>query len=369
MTTPFFEALRAKVEKLGGFHNAHLHLCRAGTFAVTEELLREKDKETHSHLSISSKHGIIPLVHESPEYEPKRLEGRVRFLLDEMIAAGTTRADTLVDVTADRVGRSAFDVFQKLKSDYKGKVDLQIGSYSPLGFTETKLESWRLIEETAKEADFIGGLPERDDKKLYPDHIGFDESCTRVISLAYALNKRVHLHVDQKNDPEEKATLRLISVFDRLRILTKTAEPMVWLVHVISPSAYNDSEFAEVTEKLADRNIGVLCCPSAAISMRQLRPLQTPTHNSIARVLEFLAAGIKLRLGSDNINDITSPAGTTNLMDEVFVLCNAIRFYELDILAKIAAGRFLDVADRNLIAEHLAKDRAEIQTSIDFVRT
>jgi cytosine/creatinine deaminase len=368
MTTRFFEALRAKVKKLGGFHNAHLHLCRAGTLAITEELIQKKDKGTHSHLSISTKHGIIPLIHESPEYEPKRLEKRVRHFLDEMIAAGTTRADTLVDVTADRVGRSAFDVFQKLKNDYKRKLDLQIGSYTPLGFTDTKREGWRLIEETAKEADFIGGLPERDEKKLYPDHIGFDESCARVISLAYALNKRVHIHVDQKNDPEEKATLRLISVVDRLRIQNKSPEPMVWLVHVISPSAYGDSEFAQLIEKLADRNIGVLCCPSAAISMRQLRALRTPTHNSIARVLEFLAAGIKLRLGSDNINDITSPAGTTNLMDEIFVLSNAIRFYELDILAKIAAGKFLDAADRNIIAQHLAKDRAEIQTSIDFVR-
>ena len=369
MTTPFFETLRLKVGKLGGFHNAHLHLCRAGTFGITEELLRQKEKGTHSHLSIPTKHGIIPLIHNSPEYEPKRLEGRVRFLLDEMIAAGTTRADTLVDVTTDRVGRTAFDVFQKLKSDYKGNLDLQIGSYSPLGFTEIDREAWRLIEETARDADFIGGLPERDDKKLYPDHIGFDESCSRVISLGHSLNKRIHIHVDQKNDPEERATLQVISVIDRLKIQTESSEPMVWLVHVISPSAYNDSEFAELTEKLAERNIGVLCCPSAAISMRQLRPLQTPTHNSIARVLEFLTAGIKLRLGSDNINDITSPAGTTDLMDEIFVLCNAVRFYEIDILAKIAAGRFLDAGDRNLIAEHLAKDRAEMQRSIDFVRT
>jgi cytosine/creatinine deaminase len=368
MTTPFFEALRTKVKKLGGFHNAHLHLCRAGTLSTTEMLLRGKSKGTHSHLSLSSKHGIIPLIHESFEYNPKQLEERVRFFLDQILLAGTTRADTLVDVTADRIGRSAFDVFQKLRSDYKRELNLQIGSYSPLGFTETHKERWSLIAETAKEADFIGGLPERDDKKLYSDHIGFEESCSRVISLAYSLNKRVHIHVDQKNDPEEKATLRLISVCDRLKIKPKGDEPMLWLVHVISPSAYDDSEFAELTEKLAKRNIGVICCPSAAISMRQLRPLRTPTHNSIARVLEFLIAGIKVRLGSDNVNDITSPAGTTDLMDEIFVFCNAVRFYESDILAKLAAGKFLTLADRNLIAGHLAEDRKEIQKSIDFLR-
>jgi cytosine/creatinine deaminase len=368
MTTPFFEALRKRVDQLGGFHNAHLHLCRAGTLSTTEELLSRSVQGTHSYLSISAKHGIIPLIHDSDEYEPRRLEQRVRFFLDQMVTAGTTRADTMIDITADRVGRSAFDVFQRLKIDYKGRLDLQIGSYSPLGFKDSDKARWNLIETTAKEADLIGGLPERDDQKLYPDHIGFEESCARVISLSYSLNKQVHIHVDQKNDPEEKATQRVISVMDRLKIPTKSGEPLVWLVHVISPSAYEDQEFDDLVKKLVSSNVGIICCPSAAISMRQLRPLRTPTHNCIARVLEFLASGIKVRLGSDNINDITSPAGTANLMDEVFVFSNAVRFYELDILSKIAAGKFLDDADRRQIAAHLAKDQMEIQNSVDFVR-
>jgi cytosine deaminase len=284
-----------------------------------------------------------------------------------MVMVGTTRADTLVDVTADRVGRRAFDVFQKLKSDYKSTLNLQIGSYSPLGFKDSEPQRWNLVESVAKEADFIGGLPERDDQGLYPSHIGFDESCARLVSLSHSLRKRIHIHVDQKNDPEEKATERLISVVDRMKV-NEPGKPLIWLVHVISPSAYDDREFADLTASLAKRNIGVICCPSAALSMRQLRCLNTPTHNSIARVLEFLAAGIEVRLGSDNINDITSPAGTANLMDEVFVFCNAVRFYELDILSKIAAGKSLDDADRRQIAEHLAKDQVEIQNSIDFVR-
>lgn len=102
--------------------------------------------------------------------------------------------------------------------------------------------------------------------------------------------------------------------------------------------------------------------------MRQLRFLNTPTHNSMARALEFLAAGIQLRVGSDNINDITSPAGTADLIDEMFVFCNAVRFYDLSILAKIAAGKPLDLAEREKIKLHLDADRIEIERSISFTR-
>jgi hypothetical protein len=45
-----------------------------------------------------------------------------------------------------------------------------------------------------------------------------------------------------------------------------------------------------MVDKLLKNNIGIITCPSAAISMRQLRPIKTYTHNSIARVLEMLEA-------------------------------------------------------------------------------
>ena len=83
------------------------------------------------------------------------------------------------------------------------------------------------------------------------------------------------------------------------------------------------------------------------------------TANSIARVLEFLAAGVQVRLGSDNICDVTSPLGTPDLMDEIFVLANAVRYYDLGVLAKLGAGVPLDADDRKRVQAHLDDD-AEI---------
>jgi hypothetical protein len=137
-------------------------------------------------------------------------------------------------------------------------------------------------------------------------------------------------------------------------------EPKIWLIHVISPSTYDEPRFQRLLAELVSLNIGVICCPSGALSMRQIRPVLTPAFNSIARVLEMLAAGVHVRIGSDNLCDITSPAGTVDLMDELFVLANALRFYDSEVLALIAAGKSLPEAARLRVADHLVHDQAHV---------
>jgi len=87
--------------------------------------------------------------------------------------------------------------------------------------------------------------------------------------------------------------------------------------------------------------------------MRQIRSVYAPTHNSIARVLELCAAGVHVRLGSDNCADMLSPSTTTDLTDEVFVLSAAVRFYDVDILASLACGVALTKEQRQRIKNHL----------------
>lgn len=370
--TAFFDQLRGRIGALGGLCNAHLHLDRAGTLDETITLLAAAgaDHAASSSLSLSTKHAIIPLIHASPCYDPPRLRARITRYLDLLVAAGTTRADTVIDTTTDRVGLSALETCLDLQALYRGRLDLRVGAYSPLGFTDAEPARWALIEKGARMADFIGGLPERDDRARYPDHIGFDESCRRLLTLAADLSKPLHLHVDQKNLALEDGTERVVRAAATVGLpaTARRTEPNIWLVHAISPSAYDEPRFHDLVGGIAAFGMGVICCPSAAISMRQLRPLHAPTHNSIARVLEFLAAGIPVRVGSDNICDITSPAGTTDLVQELFVLANALRFYDLEILAKLGAGRALDAADRGRIVAHLERDAEEVRASLPATR-
>ena len=362
-STPFFARLRERIAEHGGVLNAHLHLDRSGTHDETLRIMRDAvSVNNRSSLSLATKHSLIPSIHASCCYEPALLAERVRTYIDLLVAAGTTRADTLVDVTADRVGLTALEVFLLLKHEYRDVLDLRVGAYSPLGFKDSESQRWEILVEGARLADFIGGLPERDDQADYPDHIGFAESCGRLVTLSQQLGKPLHLHIDQKNLANENGAECAIGVINDLgvRVRSIDGEPSIWFVHMISSSAFEESRFQKLLTSLVEHRLGVICCPSAAISMRQIRSVSAPTHNSIARVLDMLAAGVPVRLGSDNICDITSPAGTTDLLDEVFVLCNAIRFYDEAILAKLAAGVLLNADDRSRIQKHLKNDDLEM---------
>lgn len=359
--TEYFSELVDRIATLGGLHNAHLHLDRAGTYHRTVQLLAEQGVGNGSSLPIAGKHAVIPLVHASELFDPPVLRERTARYLERMVDVGTAIADTVVDVTADRVGLTALETFLDLKADFSDRLVFRPGAYTPLGFRDDEPRRWDLFREGALLADLIGLLPERDDKARYPDHIGFAESCRRGIGLALELGKPIHIHVDQGNvasEQDSEIVARVVRELSGGRPLGP--EPLVWLIHVISPSTYDEARFQRLLSELAEMDIGVITCPSAAISMRQYRPLSSPTYNSIARILDMLAAGIQVRVGSDNICDITSPAGTADLLDEMFVLCNAMRYYDIGVLARLATGQRLSAGERERVARHLQEEHAYV---------
>lgn len=361
-SSPYFVQLKQKIDAYGGFVNGHLHLCRVNTFEDSYGARDAAPLTQSGHLSLQKKHALIHDLHASKAYDEAVFKQRITAGTDALIACGTARADTVVDVTVDRVGLSGLTWMMEQAAAVSGQMTLRAASYNPFGFTDAAPERWDLFEQGAQVSDFIGALPEKDDHADYPDHIGYDESCTRVIDLARRLGKMVQVHTDQRNDAREDGTERLLAVLRRDGALMgdDLGGPMVWAVHMISPSAYEDARWDRLVEALLEFNVGVIVAPSAALGMRQLRSQMAPTHNSIARVLELAAAGVPIRLGSDNVCDMLSPSSTLDMMSELYCLSAALRFYQQDILAKLATGTPLTVSDRAHIQDHLDKDAAEI---------
>jgi hypothetical protein len=360
--TAFYDLLKARIADHGGLHNAHLHLDRNGTLDPRYMAGTDVRVLTNSFVSLKKKHSLIHNLHAGPAFEREDLVSRVNACIDDMVAVHTPRADTMVDVTADEVGLSAIETLSAIRDRRANDITLRLGAYTPFGFADAEPERWEIYVEGAKRADFLGCLPEADDVDDYPDHIGFETHCERHLELAASLGKMLHVHTDQRNEASERGTERLIEVM-RVHGGPKAADgtPLVWAVHMISPAAYEEPRHEELIEGLLESNVGVICCPSAAIGMRQLRPIWSPTHNSIPRVLELLRAGVWVRLGSDNVADICSPSTTADLNDEIFVLSGAVRFYDVEILAKLGAGIRLSESDRRVIADHLDRNDAEIE--------
>ena len=364
--SPFFDRLRAATNDLGGVHNAHLHLCRVYTHDALEPAgpasPAPRDK---GHLALKEKHGLIRQLHETPSYAPEVMRKRLDKAVEGLVAAGTRVADTVIDTTRDSLGLRGLEVATACAEDNAARLTLRLGAYNPLGFCDADPARWTLFEEAAEQADFIGSLPETDDRADYPDRIGFDESCLRVVDLARRLGKFAHVHLDQRNTPDEGATERFVQLLRPMGPLSMPdGAPMIWAIHVISPSTYDEGRFQSLLAEMHALNIGVVVCPSGALGMRQLRPKLTPTGNSIARVLDMLAMGIPVRMGCDNVADMLSPATTLDLMDEVYLLAAALRFYDIDILAHLAAGVPLDAGRRDAVRDHLAREREAISQSL-----
>ncbi len=363
--TPFFFRLYDEIERQGGLFNAHLHLDRAGTLDTPYQVSDDFNSFNASYISLHEKHHHIYDIHAGPAYEPDDLARRVNHFIDVMIDAGTARGDTLVDVTPDRVGLSALETMMAVKAQRSDEFDLRVGAYTPLGFRDDEPHRWQLIEDAAYQADFLGFLPEADDTSEYPAHIGFGEHCRRALELAAKHQKPIHVHTDQRNEPSEHGTEKLLGAIQAFGAPQQdSGEPMIWAVHMISPTTYTDDRFQKLVDSLVAFNVGVICCPSAALGMRQLRQIKTPTDNSMPRVLELLAAGVNVRIASDNIADMCSPSTTADLVDEVLILSAALRFYQPEILGKLAAGASLNDADRQFIKDHLAYNAEEAKKTV-----
>jgi hypothetical protein len=321
--TPFLRQLQGKIAENGGGFNAHLHLDRADTACLS--IVAASKTLQQKHLSIQDIHG-------SGMYSPHKIAERVLPYIEFMQEIGTVRADTFVDV-AQSIGLAPMSTMQKIKENTS--LDLRLGAYCPFGFKESDFGFDEIFKEAVERSDFIGALPERDEKKDYPDHIGFENSCLKVLLLGAKYDKPVHIHVDQKNIPGEGGTQRALSVIEE----TGALPPEIWLIHAISLSAETEDIFYQTCERLVNADVGIICCPSAALSMFQDRKYSAPIHNSIARVADMIRAGVKIRIGSDNVTDMFLPATSPDMISEILTLANAVRCYDVDLLARLASTR------------------------------
>ena len=350
----------------GGTLNAHTHVDR---FSTLLENMSGQDENSNPLTSYSlwDKVTATQKLHRGRAYSRASLTERIDQFLGESASCGTRRIDSFIDIDTDITlgnGMGALEVALEMKRRHRSSLDFRVGAYVPSGFRRDDLRKHELFENAIQVADFIGTSPERDDAQFYPgskDHIGLKQHFEWTLDLAISHKKPVHYHLDQQVNPLEKGTEGLIellessSLGEKVRGLGKH-EPLVWAVHAISPSTYTRDRLQRLMRKMAQMNIGLICCPSAGLSMRKLPIFEAPIPKSIAEVLPMLDTGIQTRLGTDNVDDIFIPTNSLDLRQEVAILANALRFYNVPVLAKLACGAQLSPEDRKFISQHLENE-------------
>jgi cytosine deaminase len=352
-----------EVKKLGGFYNAHGHLCRAHTLEPRYLEHFSISPLAASNKSLPVKQELVGNLHEGPAYTEMDLRERMARTIERLIALGTTYLDTNVDATPDlpEGGLLAIRIALELKKRYRPLIEIRIAPTPIFGFKpdpKHKRSRWEVFEEAACLCDYLSLLPEKDDAWEPGGRIGFKQHVRKGLELARLLGKEAQFHVDQMNSPHECGTEWVMDVLDVLdRVPSGGKPPKVWVIHMISPSGYPEDRFVRLMDRLLEHNVGVIVCPTAALSMRQPRPLLGPAHNSIARIPDLIKRRIPIRVGGDNEEDVFVPQGNGDMLIEIIVGGVALRMNSPTVWAKLAAGHPLTNIDIESVGEMLHQDR------------
>lgn len=355
------EVLR-HVHKEGGFYNAHAHLDRAYTLEDTYLRHMGTTPLEASNLPLSVKQKLVGNLHEGMAYTEENLRERMTYAIKMQIAYGTKRLDTCIDAAPKlpEDGLIAIRIALELKEKFKDQIAIRIAPNPIFGFKE-KSGRWEVFKEAAKLCDFLSLLPEKDefDNPVTKDgKIGFRKHIIMGLELACELKKEIQLHLDQANLPSEKGAETLLEGLHWLpQPQLEKGVSAIKIIHMISPSAYPEGRFARLIDALLEHNVGVIICPTAAISMRQLRSVESPIHNSIARMLELIKRKVPLWVGTDNINDVFVPQGDGDMLTEIKMGGHALRIATPSIWGKLLTGTPLNEVDIATVVRILNEDR------------
>ena len=309
LKTQMLEAIKQN----GGFVNCHAHFDKA--YYITKDRLEESmvDMEKKWRMSDDIKRGATE----------EEIKERIRRGLDALIAQGCKLTCTFVDAY-DAVGHKAIDAINTVKEEYKDKIKVVTITQPLGGLVDPAARS--LYEEITAKADIAGGLPSKD----RPNDVAHLDA---LFEIAKKLDKPVHVHIDQENNPNERDTEKLIAAVRRHGYEGRTVA-----IHAISVSAQPKEYRTKIYKELAELQIPVVVCPSAVISMRQLDQFTAPVHNSIANVPEMLEAGVLVGIGVDNVSDFYVPFCDADMWIELRMLQEACRYYNFDEIVKIASA-------------------------------
>jgi hypothetical protein len=305
----FFDA----VERLGGVANHHAHFDKA--YLITAETLEL------TQVNMERKWELYRSLKENYTFDD--LVERISRGLQTMIQQGVTYCRTMVDADST-VGLLPVRAALEVKRRFANQIQFDIGVQPLQGVLDEA--SFEQYAEACSLADFCGGLPSRDRPRE-------EKHLDRILQLAKKLGKCVDVHVDQENNPDQTETELLA-----LKTIEHGMQGRVFAVHAISLAAKEEREQDRIIEKIVEADLGVIICPSAALSMKQL-PMIAPLHNSIAPFGKLRKAGVRCYLGVDNVHDLFMPLVDGDIWTECRILMEACRFYDIQAVAEWACAR------------------------------
>jgi cytosine deaminase len=222
------------------------------------------------------------------------IEARASALIRTLIANGTTRARSHVDIDDD-VGLANLEAVLRVREAFRAWIDIELVAFPQSGVTTEKGAPDLLAAALMAGADLVGGL----------DPAGFDNDVKGqlniVFGLAEALGKGIDIHL---HDGGETGAAELRDIAERT--IAAGMQRRVAVSHAFALGSIPSALFEKTADALARAEVAIMtsCPPSAPVPP----------------VSKLRARGVTVFAGSDNIRDCWSPYGNGDMLDRAAII-------------------------------------------------
>jgi cytosine deaminase len=222
------------------------------------------------------------------------IEARASALIRALIANGTTRTRSHVDIDND-VGLANLEALLRVRHAYRDWIDIQLVAFPQSGVMTERGAPDLMAAALSAGADLVGGL----------DPAGFDGDAKGQLDVVFGLAQRfgkgidIHLHDGGETGASE---LRDIAA----RTIAVGMQGRVVVSHAFALGTIAPDLFAKTADALARAQVAIMTsCPPST-------PVPPPAR--------LHAHGVTVFAGSDNIRDCWSPYGNGDMLDRAAII-------------------------------------------------
>ncbi|RQO38686.1 amidohydrolase [Variovorax sp. KBW07] len=196
---------------------------------------------------------------------------------------------------------AALPVFEALREEWRGRVELQFVSLTPLDLFADLAAGERIAREVKRAGGTLGAFVYRNE--------GIVHKLGRVFDLAQQHGLGLDFHVDEGIDVEASG-LRSIAQLVRARDFKRS----VVCGHACSLAMQDDAVANETLALCAGAGLHIVALPTTNLYLQGAWD-RTPVARGITRIREAAAWGLRASLATDNVQDAFYPYGSYDLLE------------------------------------------------------
>ncbi len=237
-------------------------------------------------------------LQEAAERDREGVRARAERGLERAWRQGLRAIRTHID-SGGAAGELSWEVLSELRRRWAGRVDLELVALVPLAHWRTSA-GLALAERAVAAGGLLGGVL----GGPFPLARADGDDLEALLALAERHGCGVDLHIDE-SDVQHGEGVRLLV----RRLRRRGGGPPVTCSHAASMGLLPERECLRLAEAMADLELAVVALPTTNLWLLGRRRGATPRLRAQAPIRQLQAAGVRVAVGGDNVQDPWFPGG------------------------------------------------------------